>query len=462
MSADKHKIAANCWKKATEALSREQFDYAVDMFFRAMQLSPDNVLYRQSLRGAARKMYGDNGSGARMSSIKLMGTRGKIKKSRLTRDWKTVDALAEEGLKVNPWDAGLNATVGEACKNLGFSDVALFGYELALKADPESKEYNREYALLQEERGNYKEAISAWHRICKIDPDDNEARSKLTHLEASSMMKSGGYDDAQSTRDVKSAYDLDRKPRDRKQPEATGPGVSLEADLQRAIRKEPANKDNYLKLADLYRRDNRLEEAVEMLRKALELSGGDPAIREQCEDVELELLRHSHQLAKDALADDPQDATAKKNAVALGREVLLREIEVFSRRVERYPKDARLKFELARRHMQMAEHAKAIPLLQQAVADSRIEADVLVHLGDCFVQEKKPVLALRQYEKAKGLVNLHDNPDLFKRVYYMLGRLYEEAGKTAQADECYQEVLGVDYEYRDTLKRLENLQSGGD
>jgi len=465
MTADKNKIAADCWKKANEAMSREQFDYAVDLLFQAMQLVPDNVLYRQTLRGATRKLYKDNGSGARMANMRLMKIRGRLKKARMTKDWKALDKAAEEGLKVNPWDAGLNAAVGEASRQLGYGDVAVFGYELALKADPNNKEYNRQYAVLQEERGNYNEAISAWHRIHKLDPDDQQARSKVTQLEASSMMRKGGYDDAQSSQDVKSAYDYDRRPKDRKPagaPEADGPGVSPEADLQRAIRKDPSNRDNYLKLADLYKRSKRLDEAAELLQKALELSGGDHTVREQLEDVELEQMRHNHEMAKQAVAANPDDEHAKENAVSLAREILLREVEIFSSRIDRYPKDARLKFELARRHMQMQEYSKAIPLLQQAMTDSRIECDVLLSLGDCFIRENKHVLALRQFEKAKDLVNVHDKPEQFKKVHYMLGCLYDDARKKQDAETHYEEVLGVDYEYRDTLQRLEKLQGGED
>jgi len=462
MTADKNKIASGCWKTATEALQREQFDYAVEMLFKAMQLVPDNVAYRQTLRGACRKLHGDNGKGAKMAGMKLMGIRGKLKKARMSKDWKTANTLAEEGLRINPWDAGLNATVGEACKNLGFNDVALFGYEVALKLEPDNKEYNRQYALLQEDRGNYSEAISAWERVHRLDSDDSESRSKITQLQANTVMRRGGYEGAESTREVKTAYDFDRKSASRSagpQP-ADGPGVSLEADLQRAIRKDPSDEGNYLKLAALYKRDKRLEEAVELLKTALEISGGDATVREQLEDVELEQLRHNHELAKEAFAANPEDETAKKNTVALAKEILQREVEIFSSRVERYPKDARLKFDLAQRHMQMKNFSKAIPLLQQAVADSRIECEVLVKLGDCFYQEKKAALALRQFEKAKDLVNVHEKPDLFKKVHYALGLLYEKSGEKDKAEVHYQEVLGMDYEYRDTLKRLEKLQSG--
>lgn len=461
MTADKNKIAADCWRKANEAMAREQFDYAVDMLFRAMLLVPDNLVYRQTLRGATRKMYKDNKTGARMAGMKLMKIRGRAKKAKLTKDWKNLNAAAEEGLRINPWDAALNAAVGEAAFQLGWREVALFGYEMALLEDPDNLEYNRQYAALQEERGNYNEAIAAWRRVYKQDPNDQVARSKVTQLEASSMMRKGGYDDAESTRDVKTAYEQDRQARSRSQAgqPADGPGVSLEADLQRAIRKEPENKDNYLKLADYYKRNKQLNEAAEMLQQALQLSGGDHTIREQLEDVELEQMRQNHERAKEAVASNPDDETARKNAVSLAREILLREVEVFSSRVDRYPKDARLKFDLARRHMRLQNYAKAIPLLQQAVADSRIEADVLVALGDCFLREKKKPLALRQYEKAREKIDMHDNPDLFKKTHYMLGCLYDEAGNQQKAEEHYQEVLGVDYEYRDTLQRLERLQA---
>ena len=72
--------------------------------------------------------------------------------------------------------------------------------------------------------------------------------------------------------------------------EVDGPGQSEEADLQRAIRKEPDAHEGYIKLADFYRRSKRLEDAQQMLEKAAEITGGDSSVRELAEDVELELL----------------------------------------------------------------------------------------------------------------------------------------------------------------------------
>lgn len=467
MAPDKNKIAADCLKRGTEAMSREQWDYAVEMFTQSVKLVADNVLFRQSLRGTTKKMYKNNGSGAKMAGMKLMKVRTRLKKAQLSKDWASVDSICEEGLRVNPWDVNLNSALGEACRNLGYDNVALFAFECALEADMSNKELNRTYALLQEARGNYEKAVAAWKRILKVDPLDSQARSKDTQLGASQMMRDGNYDNAQSTQDVKTGYDYDRpgsKGRQKQTEQAAdGPGMSAEADLERAIRKDPQNKDLYLKFADYLKREGRLDQAAENLQKALDLTGGsDHSVREQLEDVELDQLRNNQHRAREAARSDPADEAAKKNSVALMKELVRREIEVLSARVERYPKDARLKLQLAKCYKQCRSNALAIPLLQQAAADNRIECEVLVLLGECFYEEKKAPLALRQFEKAAALVNAQDQTDLFKKIHYALGRLYQSAAKRVEAEEHFQEVLGIDYDYRDTLKRLEKMQEGGD
>jgi tetratricopeptide (TPR) repeat protein len=460
----KQKIANQWWRKGTDALAKQNWDYAIDAFGRAVEQVPDNLVYRQSYRGAICKKYGDNKSGARMSGAKLMGTRTRIKKARLQSKWDQVDQEATKGLAVNPWDPALNAEIGEACTNLGYNEVAQFFYEKALEGDADNKPYNRQLALLLEERGNYARAIDCWAKIFKLDPLNTEARSKMTQLQARTVME-GGYDTAKSTQEVKSgsqsAYDDIRASRTSGAAAAVdGPGMSVEADLQRAIRKEPANVQNYLKLADYYKREKNLEQAHETFQKALEVSGGDPNIREQLEDVELAMLERNLDLAKEAARVNPDDEAAKKNRVALARELIQRQVEVFSARAERYPKDTSIKFELAKLYMRLQKWGQAIPLLQQASSDPRHAEEVLVALGECFLAEKKTPLGRRQFEKVLPMLNQHDHPDLLKKTRYVLGRLEEEAGNNAAAEEHYNEILAIDYEYRDVLKRLERMQSG--
>ena len=455
----KRKFAADLFKKGTEAMMKQNWDYAINSFRQAVKLTPENLLCRQSLRGCQERKYGDNGSGAKMAGMRLMGIRTNIKKLRYQKNWAAIEQEAENGLDLNPWDGQLNGDLAEALRELGYNEPAVYSYERAVKGEPNSKEYNRALAVLLEERGEYERAIECWRRIRKIDKFDPTATSKITALEASAVMDRGGYNDAESTQGVLNDKQIAKKLK-LNQGEADGPGQSVEADLQRAIRKNPANKDNYLKLADYYKRAQQLESAEEQLRKALEVSGGDLSIREILEDVQLDRMKQTVVVAKEDAQKNKEDSTFKKRYQELTTELLQRELEVLARRVERYPADMRLKFELGLRYIADKRHQMAIPMFQASRMDPRVKADALVNLGKCFIADKQHSLAERQFVQSIPEIKFDEKPDLFKEMYYFLGRVREQQGNIEGAIEAYQEVLAVDYNYRDIQDRLRKLEGG--
>lgn len=463
MAPDKKKYAADFWKRGSEAIAKQNWDYAIECFSSSVEFAPDNLTYRQCLRGAVRKKYKDNKTGAKMASVKLMGTRGKIKKSRMQKDWENIIKLAEEGLKVNPWDAALNAAVAESCLELEYGgEIAVFCYQCALETDPDNIEYIRCLARLLEDRGEFDAAIKHWEKVRKMEPEDTEARSKVTQIGARSIMRKGGFEDAETSREVQkdqTAYDADRSKRVQKGPAVEGPGDSPEADLERAIRKDPAEVGNYIKLAELYRVEKRLDDAAAMFKKAVEVSGGDQSVREKLEDVELDQLRHNLESAKERAAANPDDKEAAKIRAALMKELVLREVEVLSARVERYPRDVKFKFELAQRYRQLQETQKAIPLLQQAAGDSRYEVNALLDLAKCFISVKKNSLARRQLTRLLEKINALDHKDQFLTAKYWVARICEDAGDKEEAVEHYTDVIGVEYDYKDACSRLDKLES---
>ena len=467
MTSDRNKkIAADCWRRGNEALSKENWDYSIEMFSTAVKLDPEALLYRQTKRGAERKKYGDNSSGSKMGVLKLAGVKTKLKNSRRKKDWAAVDQIAEEGLSINPWDPVLNADMAEACQNQGYEDAAIFGYKMAIENDKANKGYFTELGQLLEEKGEFKQARECWEMAFKLDQMDGEARSKVTGLMATETRVRGGYEGADRSSNVKrqSAYDEGRATSEQRHQAQRGgapdgPGQSVEADLLRSIRKEPENKDQYLKLAEFYRRDGKLAESRGHYEKAYELSGKDSHIGEQLEDVELEILREKLTTAKELYNRDRENAEAKKQVTLISKALIKREIDVFTKRVERYPADMRIKYELAQRFIRLKKWSPAISLLQQSVKDTRISSDALVALGKCFFADGKKELAKRQFEKALPKLSADEKPDIYKEAHYLLARLYEESKEIEKADDHYSEILAVDYDYRDARERLEKLQS---
>lgn len=459
MSTDNKSIAQKCFATASGALAKGNFDYAIQMYTICVKQDPGNLLFRQSLRGAEKKMYGDNGSGAKMASMKLMGPTGKAKKARMQKDWKTLAEAAEEGLAVNPWHAGFNADLGDALRELGHAETAIFAYEESIKADGTNKDVLRSLGGLFEARGDYVKASGAWERVAKLDPYDGEARSKVTAMQAQSAIKKSGLGEAQSTRTVSTGYETDT--RLSKGQQVDGPGMSVESDLLRTIRKDPKNKDNFLKLVDYYKREGRLADAAQQLEEAVQVSGGDTNIKEMLEDVQLEIMRNELQETKQQATEASDDASLKQKCGELAKELTTREIDVFSRRMERYPNDLRLKFELGQRFMRVGNWQKAIPLFQISRGDPRIKGESLFYLGRCFIHDNKATLGRRQFEAAIPEVNYDEKPELYKDLYYYLARVCEEQKDLKAAEEFYQKVLEVDYEFRDAVSRLDTLQAQG-
>jgi len=190
--------------------------------------------------------------------------------------------------------------------------------------------------------------------------------------------------------------------------------------------------------------------------------GNDLAIRQVLEDVQLDLMQRALSIAKEQVRSAPTDAELKKRAAELANELTKRKMEVFAVRVERYPNDMRMKFELGAQYMNVKKWQLSIHLFQQARSDPRLKGEGLIRLGKCFYYDGKPPLAVRQFEAAMPEIKFDDKPDVYKDLFYTAGRLYEELKNLKAAEEAYQKVLEVDYTFRDTVDRLNKLQGGSD
>ena len=78
----------------------------------------------------------------------------------------------------------------------------------------------------------------------------------------------------------------------------------------------------------------------------------------------------------------------------------------------------------------------------------------------CFIYDKKLPLARGQLERAAPDMDHNADPDSYKECHYWLGRVLEQLGDKAGAEKHYGDVVVVDYDFKDTTKRLEDIQGG--
>lgn len=112
-------------------MNEQNWNQSIALFLQAALLVPDNVLYRQCLRGVEFKKFGDDRTRTTFSSSDLDLIVERIAAARSAQDWVEMDRWAEDGLLSDPWSRTLNLSMAEACERRGFLECATFGRAIA-------------------------------------------------------------------------------------------------------------------------------------------------------------------------------------------------------------------------------------------------------------------------------------------------------------------------------------------
>ena len=178
-------------------------------------------------------------------------------------------------------------------------------------------------------------------------------------------------------------------------------------------------------------------------------SGGNYNYKVRSDEIRSKLFRR--RIRQAAAAGD------KQGARQIQIEQLKFELKVFKERVEKYPTDNRIKFELGKRMFQARSYDQAIPMLQEARNDPKNRTSCMLLIGRCFLEKGLHSQAITSLNQA---ISEHEliGDDLGKSLYYWLGRAFEAAGKTEDAAKAFGQVIQWDYNYKDVRRRLEALE----
>jgi tetratricopeptide (TPR) repeat protein len=451
ISPAKRRRLQMAFQHGAKSSSEGNFDYATEMFTQCVKGDPGNAIYVQNFLGNLQKKYNNNKKGSRMAGIKGAGAKGKIKKSAMQKQWEAVitDGLAM--LQLNPWDVGTLMALAAACEHLEHDEAQLVYLKMAMDTHLKDPDVNRQCALALARQGRFDEAIVCWTRVLQAKPGDDEANRAIGDLTVEKTIHKGGYERAESSKELRSGDEL-----------PVNPGLvrTPQQQLEKAIAKDPDDVSNYLALANLHISAQRNDDAEKVLTDAMAVAGGDLSIREQLEDLQITRLKNQVAISEKQHKQNPDDAEAAQLYNRFRAELNDREIQMLDARVERYPTNLGLKYELGLRLKRARKFKEAITVLQKASGDQQLRGMVLLELGQCFQQIKQYKLALDNYEKAIAAMADKDK-DSKKQALYLAGRLAEGLKDPAKAEAHYTALAGLDFGYKDVAERLEKLQGGG-
>lgn len=440
-----------CFEQGSKVSASGNYDYATQMFTQCVTGDPANLLYTQNFISNLQKKYNNNKTGAKLAGMRSAGAKGIVKKAAVSKDWLGVITAGLKVLELNPWDTAALADMAQACDQLKFDEAQLVYLKAALDADIKDPEVNRLLGRALGRQGQFDQAIACWMRVQQAKPSDEEARRSIANLTVEKTIHKGGYEEAESSTQVM----VDKQQQAERQGRAGGT-ASPEEQLEKRLKKDPANMSLYLELADLHIKEERFEQAVEVLNRGLQASGGAVEMRERLEDAELRRARHQLAIAeKKAKSEDTAEAKALYQQ--MWTELNNKELEVYRNRSDRYPNNLGFKFELGLRLQRAKNFQEAIKVLQECRSDPKRKGQVFFYLGVCFESIKQYKLALSNYEQAIEALSEREIDDR-KRAIYRAGSLAMDRLKDWEAAEKHLTVLaGMDFSYKDVGERLDKL-----
>ena len=449
MAVDLAQKAQNFTNRGRQALESGRFELAVDMLMEAVSAAPDVLETRKLLRAAQIANFRRNGKVGFGAKLGYMMARQKI--MGLVKKGQGAEAMAEAEklLCQNPLDPDNIEAAVKAAECAGKTDHAAISVEAAYECSNKDPALLERVATYYQMAKNWTKARDAYQKLAEVKPGDQRILSLLKNTEAQATMnagweqtagKKGGFQALIANKEQAKKLDAANKA------VITGDDAeALIAEKLAQIEKEPKNMNARRALARLYNQNKRYEEAINCLNEAIQAAGAmDPELDRMLSQT---TVLYYDQLIEQCRAEGNEEGVAdlegQKNQLVF---------DDLAQRVERYPNDLHLRYELGVQYYTYEYYDEALEHLQLAQKSPKDRLWALYYLAMCFLKKGQTDMAVMQLETARDAIPTMD--DLKKKVVYQLGLCAEESGDLEKAYQYYKDVYSTDVGFADLSERM--------
>ncbi len=451
------KKATNFLNNGFAAFERGNLDLAIELLYQSFEIDPMSTRTRKYLRSASLQKFLKSKPSPLTVKLAELGSIGtKMKLEGLIKKGDIINSLllSEKLLEQAPLSIKNLGLAVKCALNAKQNDVALMLLETALQADMNNESLMNLAAETYCEMGEWKNAREIYAALVSKHPQDGKLVTQLKNTEARMTMSAGweqvassdkkeGYRELIKNKEEANKLDMKNKATVQDGDDAE----AMIAEQKAKIEKEPKNLNYYRGLARIYQQLKRYNEAVETLTKAREINSSDPELDRMLTNVSI--------LAYDAKIDSLTQAGSHEEANALRDERNQFVFDDLVQRVERYPNDLRLRFELGEQYLMYDAYDDAIQQFQLSQRSPKERTLSLHGLAKCFRAKGQRDMAVMQLETA--VEQLHVMDDTKKAVLFDLGEMAEESGDIEKAFKIYREVYGADIGYKDIGEKMERI-----
>ena len=445
--------------KGSDASSRENYDYAIELFNQILVREPAVFDVRKELRTAQlRKAGGGGGLFKKMwsnASSSPMVAKGQLA---LRKDPAEALQIAEQILNTDPQNSGAHRIIVDAATTLEMPRTAVMSLEILAGNSPKDREVAIKFANSLADTGDVVRGEKILAELSASYPGDTELSQALKNLSARRTMQKGGYDalaDGQGSyrdilKDKEEAVSLEQQNRQVKSEDVA---ERLIKEYEERLPKEPNNLKLLRSLAELYTQKKQFDKALEHYERIRNSEGGaDPSLDRAIADTTVR--KFEHQISQ----LDPASPDYAQEAAKLQTEKQNFQLVECQKRAERFPTDLQIRFELGQLYFQAGKIGEAIQEFQKAQANPHRKAKAMSYLGQCYARRNMNDLAVRTMEAALKEKLVWDEEK--KELAYNLGSVLEKMAKREEAKRQFEELYAVDASYRDVGKKMDDYYSG--
>lgn len=455
--SDQHRAS---WLKAVAAIELRNYGYAIDLLQNLLRQEPEFLTGRQMLRRAevTRAKTEKKGFFNISAPLAVMKAQRELRKDPA----KTIE-LVEKVLETGPYNLQANMLLKDAAVAAKYPEIAVFALETLLENDPLDVKVLHELGRLYHQYDQSDKAVEIYNRITEINPVDLEAAKLGKDASAHASMKHGGWNEAESYRDLikdkEVAVSLEQLSR------IQLAGESLEQQVNETYARheaEPQNVDLAKRLGVLHDQKEDLDGAIAWYQYAVDLTDrSDPGLVRKVTDLKMKKLERQIREDEQYLAQHGSNAEqfAEKSAAleAAKRQRAEILIEDARKRLDRNPTDLQLRYELGEHLTNAGQYRDALPELQRARQNPKARLKAMNLLGQCYRELGMLDLAAKQLGDAAREMLVMDV--VKKEIVYNLGLVYEQMGEADKYIEAMKQIYETDYGYRDVAARVERSYS---
>ncbi len=452
------------YEKGLVALERSNLDYAIELLLGVLKSEPAFLAGREALRKAAQKKAG-TGTGLFKKIVSSAGSGPALARAKFLIESQPLEALfiTEQVIAGDPRNNLAHDIFAQAAIAANLPRSAILSLESLRQDAPADKGVSIRLSETYAALGQNDKAEAVFAALLRHHPNNPELSMMAKNVSAKRTLNEGGYE---TLADGKGSYrsilkdkgEAARLEQESRITKDVAQAENLILQYEARLVTEPNNLKLLKNLAELCAQQKDYYRAIQYYNKIEAIPGAFDSTLEQ-DRTEVIVKRFNQVIDGDAPAElnpaDP-DFEQKRAAVIAQRDDFV--LSDCRARVEKYPTDLTIRFELGVLYFNLGRIGEAIPEFQKAENNPHKRLQAMLYSARCFAARNMNDMAARKLQLA-----LKEKPGFDeerKELLYTLGCVLEKMGKKDEAMDQFKQIAEVDFGYRDVAARVDAHYSG--